>query len=160
MVVTDIIIADHTLIMLMKTRKNRDYASKKSFDRSRCTSSAISEGVERKLLGIELNLLSVDSAFSYLYQAIETSVNELVSTRTVIPNYSKRWYTTELRQMRAEESIAHNQALVCNDSDSWANYRVVRNCYSRSISKAKNEELQNIIRSCQDDRKQLWTLGD
>ena len=76
--------------------------------------------------------------------------------KTVIPSQSKRWFTNDLRNLRQEESVAHNQALTYNSVESWAKYRMIRNRYNREVSRAKSQEIQNIIKECRNDRKQLW----
>ena len=151
-----ITVADHKLITIVKASRNRDYVCKTSFDRTRCTAENIALIFNSTVTNTNFVDIGTNLGFQILHSAIEKSVNDLVTMKTVIPSQSKRWFTNDLRNLRQEESVAHNQALTYNSVESWAKYRMIRNRYNREVSRAKSQEIQNIIKECRNDRKQLW----
>lgn len=155
-VVNDVTVADHKLVMLRKNSVIRNYETRTSFDRTQCTAQRICQGFTSKINVEDLHTHSINPAFDMFYNAVVESVNELINVKLVTVTHSKRWYTAELRHLKTQESIAHNQAHTYNDDASWSQYRITRNQYNRALANAKNKEIQDIITNCQNDRKQLW----
>lgn len=149
-------IADHKLVALHSSHQERNYFKVVSFDRSKCTKERIQESFRAKILNVDSISVDLNDRFHAFLQKMEETMNELVTRRYVTPNYSKRWFTQELRQLRTEESIKHNRAVILNDNDSWQQYRSARNEYNRALKRAKRNHIQSVIENCKDDRKLLW----
>lgn len=151
----DVMIADHNMVVMKKSDMKRNYDKICVTDRSACTFEAVANNIKRKLEIDDFQSLNLDDRTKIIHEAIETGVNDLTKKKSVTISYSKRWYTQELCDLRREESRCHLRAQIVNDSLSWEEYRRTRNIYNRKMKEAKNNEIKNILTSCNDQRK-LW----
>lgn len=71
-------------------------------------------------------------------------------------DYSKTWYSSELRELRLQKNAAGLVAEAENSESSWANYRRIRNKYNRKIRNSANAEIKAKIQNFKDDPKRLW----
>lgn len=152
----DILVADHKAILMRKKSTKKNYERIRIDDRSAYSPEAFSELLISCLSNTVEENFELQQATRSLYESMEASANMLISNKFVIPSYSKRWFTTELSQLRNKEKIAHQRAQLLNDTESWESYRKIRNSYNKKLRNAKNDEIKNVIVQNKGDMSRLW----
>lgn len=149
-------IADHFAIAMSKLTKRNDYEKIKIVDRSAFTIENFSRNLSMIIGTINPHQTNFQDLASEIHNAIEKIATDLTSERYIIPSYSKRWFTEELRQLRQTSNELHARAHFINDDNSWSAYRKAKNLYNKSLKKAKSNEIKNILIRYKNDSTKMW----
>lgn len=120
---SDDMIADHHALFMTKPERKPRYEKRNIVDRSGCTYEAFTDKLRLALSQRDQSENDLHSAAEFMKGAIYDSINSLTSEKSITPSYSKKWFTNELRALRADEKRSHHRAQIINDTDSWHEYR-------------------------------------
>lgn len=151
----DDIIADHKMLLAFREKQYKDYQTKTIIDRSKLNNDNFKAILAQKVLNAD-GVNDINNKAELITNAIEESASALVTVKNIRVQYAKRWYTEELNELRILRNDAQKLAEFTNYVDDWANYRVLRNGYSKACTNAKNNDLKDLIIESHHDQKKLW----
>ncbi|XP_039434586.1 uncharacterized protein LOC120416784 [Culex pipiens pallens] len=85
-----------------------------------------------------------------------SAVESLVDVRCCRRTETSDWYTDHLRAMKNERDDAYRQYRCTKSVPALEKYKLLRNAYVRGLKQAKNQSVEEEIRSCHGDSKKLW----
>jgi len=77
-----------------------------------------------------MSTMNYDDKDKSFNEAMQGCVNELMKSKT---NYSNKWFNNELKELREKRSLASIRANILNDTESWCEYRRIKNLYSKKL---------------------------
>ncbi|XP_038106932.1 uncharacterized protein LOC119766448 [Culex quinquefasciatus] len=110
--------------------------------RNRSNNSRIDETIGEASRNFSTNLVS--------------AVESLVDVRCCRRTETSDWYTDHLRAMKNERDNAYRQYRCTKSVPALERYKLLRNAYVRGLKQAKNQSVEEEIRSCHGDSKKLW----
>lgn len=110
--------------------------------RNRSSNSRIDETIGEASRNFSTNLVS--------------AVESLVDVRCCRRTETSDWYTDHLRAMKNERDNAYRQYRSTKSVPALEKYKLLRNAYVRGLKQAKNQSVEEEIRSCHGDSKKLW----
>lgn len=105
---------------------------------------------------IDHDTSDVQTKVRYVNDKIEKTVNELVTVREINEQYSQEWYSQQLRDLKNQRNNAEQRAGMLNSSDSWSQYRQLRNRYNKMCQIQKDESIKRVIEDNIHDSRRLW----
>lgn len=150
-------VADHKNIIVKKQSTSSKKIKKTVIDRSKYSCEALN----RKILSHGqysslLNCSQLDQKTKLFQSIVKQSVNELVSVKEIIVNYSNRWYKDQLKSLRLHKNNLNLTAQLLDTETDWSNFRVARNKFTNEMTKARNQDNKEVVEKLKSDPKKLW----
>lgn len=144
---------DHKTVLVYKQNVHKSYHVKYNV-------STFQRNLEDKLFANESDFESLELTrkMETLEMSMRDTVNELISEKYVNKQYSCEWYNDELKVLRVAKNSACMRAGYLQTTESWDEYRRIRNQYNRKINLEKNNSVKNNLIVNRNDHKKLWKI--
>lgn len=102
--------------------------------------------------------INVNITAAEMVQALQNSLNDLSTYKTIKLRVKNPWFNAELRDLQKDRDRLYKIAKLSSAENDWRNYKNTRNYYCNLIKLRKNSYYEAKIQENHGDSKNMWKL--
>lgn len=155
-VINDHKISDHKTLCIAKKIVRKQRMIKVIIDRSAYKPELLQEKLRSQFNMSALASMNTEQRATFFQDSLRTTMASFVKQREICVDHSKKWYSSELLDLRRKRNVAERKAGFTDSTNYWADYRRLRNAYNKLCHKFKSNYIKRTVITNSDDPKKLW----